>query len=178
MPPKPRTRLIMTGRSSKYQPHSSPRAVILVYSRQSGYPAQHWRHLHMLRLTPTRIAYRSASHHACKPSSCLLALGGCRNTTSHAEYPRCEYITTCRERWWCVCLPTSRPCLSMIHARATSGLISLHPRNEACMCRWVGVLSGIIRFREASVKAYENCALVYIFGVPVEAFGGQTGACV
>jgi hypothetical protein len=132
----------------------------------------------MLRLTPTRIAYRSASHHACKPSSCLLALGGCRNTTSYAEYPRCKCITTCREWWFSICLPASRPCLSMIHARATCGLPSLHPRNEACMCRWMGVLSGITRFREASARAYENCALAYIFGVPVEARGRWTCDCV
>jgi hypothetical protein len=73
----------------------------------------------------------SASHHACKPSDYTLlssvSLGRCRNTASYAEYvPDAIYITTCREEW-CSCLPTSRLCLSVRHARATSAFYPYTP---------------------------------------------------
>jgi hypothetical protein len=80
--------------------------------------------------------HRPGLHTVCKPP-CMQAIG--LHTTleclpwqmsQHCFLrgicPRCKYITTCREEW-CSCLPTSRLCLSVRHARATSAFYPYTP---------------------------------------------------
>jgi hypothetical protein len=146
MPPEPQTRRVVIGSSqliSKYEAHissfSSPKYLILVYSRQSGYPALET-HSHASAYTDQGcVAYRSASHHACKPSSYILLLSrflslSWQMSQLRGMSPMQKYYHLPRVMVSCL-PPTSRLCLSMIHARATIWFPSLHPRNEACMCR-------------------------------------------
>jgi hypothetical protein len=96
MSPEPRTCHLMIGRSSS---SACMRLISALSELQVPYlrlfsatrlpsPAQHWRHIHMLRLTPTRM-HAGCKPHACKPSSYIrskpLALGRCRNIY-YAEY--------------------------------------------------------------------------------------------
>jgi len=147
MSPQPRPRHLMIGRWSSSACISligtylySARATSTLSSPILGKAAtQHWRHIHMLRLTPTRV------HTVCKPP-CMQAIG-LHTTLKFLPWqmsqhcflrgicPRCNrlrlaesggVVSTNKSS-----LPISEACPSHIR------LFSLHPRNEACMCRSV-----------------------------------------
>jgi hypothetical protein len=103
-------------------------------------------------------AYRSASHHARKPSSYMLAsYSPLANvaTLLPTDYPRCNIFTTCRE---VCCLPTSRLCLSVRHARATLVFPPFAPGMRLAYAD-MGVSGEQDKILEASVKAYKDYAL-------------------
>jgi hypothetical protein len=186
MSPQPRPRHLMIGRWSSSACMSligtylcSARATSTLSSPILGKAAtQHWRHIHMLRLTPTRV------HTVCKPP-CMQAIG--LHTTleclpwqmsQHCFLrgicPRCKYITTCREKW-CSCLPTSRLCLSVRHARATSAFYPYTPRTRLACAGARSVGQG---FGGVCQSVRELRARVDFLMCRLRCCGGWTGARV